>query len=291
LVGDGFAKAYEKNLGILRLKNGSWFQFLSNEMDVDKHSGAALHRVHFDEEPREEIYRENMMRLIDYGGEALFTMTPVLGLTWTFREFWEPWEKAREAGQSVEDLTLVQVDMDDNPYLDGKAKARILSGMSLEERQARKEGRFIHFAGQIYSEFSPDDHVVPEPEDVQGCSIVVGIDPGYRHMAAVVYLAVDEEERCVVFDEIAVQHATVQDVVREIQLRNLKWGVTPDWYVIDPSARNKNHQTGRSDQMEFVDNGIAPIPGQNSVTAGINRVKERLQTGRLVFSRFVWGDD
>src|ERR1019366_1626520 len=53
--------------------------------------------------------------------------------------------------------------------------------------------------------------------------------------------------------------------------------------VIDPASRNKSHQTGRSDQQEYADHGVMTIAGQNSVSAGINRVKERLQTeGRLV---------
>jgi phage terminase large subunit len=34
--------------------------------------------------------------------------------------------------------------------------------------------------------------------------------------------------------------------------------------------------------MEFTDHGIVTILGQNSVTAGINRVKERLQANRLL---------
>ena len=49
------------------------------------------------------------------------------------------------------------------------------------------------------------------------------------------------------------------------------------YYVIDPAARNKSHETGRSLQMEYADNGIVAIAGQNDVRAGINRVRERFQ--------------
>jgi hypothetical protein len=35
----------------LYFKNGSKFQFLTAEQDVDKHAGQTLDRVHFDEEP------------------------------------------------------------------------------------------------------------------------------------------------------------------------------------------------------------------------------------------------
>jgi hypothetical protein len=52
-------------------------------------------------------------------------------------------------------------------------------------------------------------------------------------------------------------------------------------FVIDPSAQNRLHQTGRSDQMEYADAGIYTVPGQNAVRAGINRVKTYLQTDAL----------
>ncbi len=38
------------------------------------------------------------------------------------------------------------------------------AGLSDEERQARKSGRFVSFAGLIYGSFSTNTHVVPEFE-------------------------------------------------------------------------------------------------------------------------------
>jgi phage terminase large subunit-like protein len=84
LEGDGWDKAYDKQRRMLWFSNGSWMQFLTFEQDVDKHSGAALHRVHFDEEPPSDIRRECLMRLIDFGGDELFTMTPLFGMSWMF---------------------------------------------------------------------------------------------------------------------------------------------------------------------------------------------------------------
>jgi hypothetical protein len=55
--------------------------------------------------------------------------------------------------------------------------------------------------------------------------------------------------------------------------------------VIDPSARNKHHQTGRSTQDEYRKHGIYTKPGQNDVTAGINAMKERFKTHRILLHR------
>src|SRR5439155_1088735 len=101
----------------------------------------------------------------------------------------------------------------------------------------------------------------------------------------------DVDGKLVVFDEIAMKGATVKEVCREMEMRDLRWGVErddgvilplrPNWTVMDPAARNKWTQTGRSDQQEFADNGVPTIPGQNAVSPGINRVKERLDAGAL----------
>lgn len=287
LVGGGFDRAYDKQRRRLSFKNGSVFSFMTYEQDVDKFGGAALHRVHYDEEPPKAIRKECEMRLVDYGGDELFTMTPLQGMSWMYDEIWEPWMKGR-----LEDGTVVVVDMDDNPHLDERTKQRVLKGLSAEERQARKSGRFVHFAGMIYGEFSRNEHVVPEIAELPpGVKVFVGIDPGMRHMAAVLWVYLTADDRMVVFDELGLQGHTVGQVAQAIHLRNQRWGrevdgrvipLQPAWYVIDPAARNVVHQTGRSDQMEFADHGIVTILGQNSVTAGINRVKERLQSHRLV---------
>lgn len=280
--GGSFDRAWDKQQRMLHFKNGSWIQFFSNDQDLDKFGGAALHRVVYDEEPRADIRRESLMRLIDYGGEELFGMTPLNGMSWTYDEIYEPWERGE-----LQDGRVVVVDMDDNPHLDRDTMKRVLSGLSDEERQARKSGRFVAFAGLIYPEFSTRLHVIPALSMVpQGVEVICAIDPGIRHMCAVLYSFVDWDDRMVIFDEVALQGATVRMVCQEIQKRNQRWGVVPRQYLIDPASRNRNNQTGRSDQAEFSDNGIVTIPAQNDVRAGINRVKERFQADepKLVFT-------
>lgn len=289
LVGGRFDKAYEKTNRRLNFKNGSSIDFLTFEQDLDKFGGAAKHRVHYDEQPPQDIRRESMMRLIDYGGDELFTLTPLTGMsTWMYDEVWEAWQKGH-----LPEATIIVVDMDDNPYLDEKTKARALAGLSKEEREARKSGRFVSFSGMIYGEdFKRHLHVIPEVDRVVSEKVYVGIDPGMRHMAAVVWAYLNAEGTMVVFDELALQGCTVRQVCEAIRKRNDRWGqrlengavapLVPSWYVIDPAARNIMHQTGRSDQAEYMEHGIVTILGQNDVIAGINRVRERLQAHRLL---------
>ena len=284
LRGGSFERAWDKQQLMLRFKDESWVQFMSNDQDLDKFAGAALHRVVYDEPPRQDIRRECLMRLIDYGGEELFGLTPTEGMSnWLYDDFYAPWEKLDEKGLSAEEIErllgarVLLVDMDDNPHLSREDKEWALSGLSELEREGRKTGRFVAFSGLIYPEFSKDRHVIPAEDEIpDGAEVFVGIDAGLRN-PAVVYAYLDSQDAMVVFDEIAPEYWTIPTVCREIDERNAKWGVTPQWYVIDPSVRNKNAQTGRSDQQEFMDNGIFPIPGQNDRRTGINKVKVRLE--------------
>jgi hypothetical protein len=278
LKGGSFDRAWDKVARMLRFKNGSWVQFFSNDQDLDKFGGAALHRVVYDEEPRADIRRECLMRLIDYGGEELYGCTPLHGMNWIYDEFFAPWERGQ---LSDEDVRIVVVDMDDNPYLNEQAKQWVLSGLSSEERASRKSGKFSAFAGLIFPEFTRE-HVIPELSSVpEGVEVFAGIDPGIRHLCAVLFCYLDQADTMVVFDEIALKDKTIRDICAEIGNRNDRWRVKPRWYVIDPAARNRNNQTGRGDQQEFADHGIYTFPGQTNERTGIDKVRQRLEADRL----------
>jgi hypothetical protein len=171
--------------------------------------------------------------------------------------------------------------MADNPALSAADIAMALRGMSKEEREARKEGRFVALHGLIYGDFNKERHVSPERPIPENVNVVVGIDPGMRNAAAVVWAYLTPDDTMVAFSEGYYHGFTAKQVCKAIFETNADFEINPIYYVIDPSAQNREHQTGRSTQMEYADNGIVTIAGQNSVSAGINRVRERFQTERL----------
>lgn len=282
LVGGSWSTAYDKNLRVLYFQNGSKFFFMTYEQEVRKMGGASIDRVHFDEEPPLAVFNECRLRVMAHGGDLVFTMTPVFGLTWTFDQLWK--QRGQQTAKDVyeaPDLGVVTVDMADNPTLGQKEIELALAGMSAEEKAARKEGKFVALHGLIYGDFKKDRHVTPERPIPENVNVVVGIDPGLRNFAGVVWAYLTPDDTMVVFHEGYYHGMTAREVCEEIHKANEALGVHPIYYVIDPAARNKEHQTGRSTQMEYADNGIVTIAGQNSVSAGINRVRERFQTDRL----------
>jgi|DEB0MinimDraft_3_1074331.scaffolds.fasta_scaffold00708_10 phage terminase large subunit-like protein len=280
LKGGSWDKAYDKQRRVLRFANGSWWDFLTYEQDLDKFSGAALHRVCYDEEPPgdkgEAIRQECRARLVDFGGDEVFAFTPLLGLSWAYDAIWER--------RHDDDVTVVQVDMDDNPHLDQDAKRDFLAGLTKEEAEARKSGKFVHFSGLFYPEYSDETHLreAPNRDHLKGQDIVVGIDPGFRR-TGVVWVAFDNDNGAFVFDEFYPQEMVVGPISEAIKDRNEFWGVDPI-YVIDPSARNRATINAEGVEAEFAREGIYCEHGQNDRASGILEVKARLQQHRLVFS-------
>lgn len=288
LYGGKWERAFNQQQRVLRLKNGSLIQFMTYKQEVSSMGGATLHRVHYDEEPPRDVAEENRIRVMRQGGDEILTMTPLQGLSWTFEEIYE--KVARDEYEvdkdvwETEDTGMVLVDMDDNPYLTEEAKRQTLRGYSPEVIEARKRGKYVHFAGLIYAEFDKHQHTLDDSyrDNINdSLNVVIGIDPGIRNRCAVVWVGLDHTEHVYVFDELYEQGATIAEVAQKIKLINAQWGVAPIYYVIDPAGRNKNFQTGRSDQMEFIDHGIVTIAGQHDVEAGINRIKERLRNQKL----------
>ncbi len=279
---EGSPGAYDKNMRVLHFANESKFFFQTYEQEVRKMGGASIDRVHFDEEPPLAVFNECRLRVMARGGDLIFTMTPLFGLSWTFDQQWQ--KRGGEVAKDVylaDDLSIVTADMEDNPVLGPKEIELALLGMSDEEKVARKEGKHVALHGLIFAEFKKDRHVSPQRPIPENVNVVVGIDPGMRHPAAVVWVYLTPDDTMVVFEAQRFSGMTAAQVCKRILEINEAYGVHPLYYVIDPNARNKEHQTGRSTQMEYADNGIVTIAGQNAVTAGINRVRERFQKEML----------
>lgn len=271
LEGGSWDKAYKKQLRKLKFANGSWFDFMTFEQDLDKFGGTTLHRIHYDEEPPEGIRKEGRMRLMKFGGDEVFTMTPLQGMTWMHDAIYE---RREEQG-----VTVVQVDMDDNPHLDDEAKRVALEGLTDEERQARKEGKFVHFAGLVFPEFSRARHIVgPVGRDhLAGQSIVVALDPG-ANFAGACWIGFDAENVALVFDELFLRDTNIALMSGAIHEKNKQLGLTPDYYVIDPSARNRTVSVNaEAIQAEFSRFNIHTIHGQADHEAGAFQIKRRLQ--------------
>lgn len=305
LRGGGFDEAFDKTLRVLWFRNGSSVQFMSSDQDVEKFAGADLDRVHFDEEPPPPngfaIFRENRKRLIDRAGQLMFTMTPLLGLTWTYDEVYL---RRNEPRFHVEQWSML-----DNPHLPEEEVAEEIAACRTEkERRAVIEGEFVHFRGRVLEQFDEDHDVVDPPARglVQGLDVLIGYDPGVSR-SGLVFAGFDRENGMLVFDELYLsntplvyiehlpngrarmrQHRAPErpSIVERVAEKCRWWGVHPAYWVIDPTARIRDLATAReSVQSALLRAGVSVVPGQNDREAGILELQGRTESGGLRVSR------
>ena len=280
LRGGAWDKAFDKVKRNLHFKRGDRINFMSTEQDPNKFGGQAFHRIHFDEEPSGpnawKIYRESRMRLIDYGGDMVFSMTPLMETDWIEDKLWEQRGSDRVFG--------IQASMRDNPYLSEEEIDEALADLTAEERQAVEHGQFVSFAGKFYPEFTREVHVLVATPDISEMDVVVAIDPGSR--TGVVWVAFDADNTAVVFDEFFPDGMVVPDVAAEIKKRNEMWGIEPS-FVIDPAARIRTGPSQEQFTTEYARHGIYCGSGQNERGPGIMEVKRRLQKKGIFFTEGV----
>lgn len=274
LLGGKWDKAYSDGRRTLRFRNGSEFRFFSYKQDKSQLGGSSVHRVWFDEPPPETHRNECLARLIQFGGDELFTMTPLHGVSWLEKEVWK--------NRHLPGITVVKGSGYDNPVVSKKSLDRIIAKYPEDERQARLYGDFVHFSGRIFKEFTEADHVVDaiDPKDLANHEVVIGIDPGWDHGFAVTFNAFDAQGCCLTFDEMNLRGATVERVVSEMRQKLGYWNVEPSYYVIDgKGGKQTSVITGYNTRKEFARYGISCRYAKNTPNSwgpSVNRMKTML---------------
>lgn len=151
------------------------------------------------------------------------------------------------------------------------------------------EGSFDTKAGRIFEEFVRELHIVPfaqQFEIPEGWERFRSIDHGQNNPTSCHWYAVDFDGNIWVYKEYYKPSASVSVHTRNILDMSLVMGpggLKPEpisYTVIDPSTHGKTREKDGytySVADEYFDAGISTVRGQNSVEAGINRVKEYLK--------------
>lgn len=286
LTNGSWEDSYDKQGRLLTLENGSQMDFLTYEMDAEKHAGTSRDFLWFDEEPPEHIFNEDLLRTVDVRGKWYLTMTPVLGMTWLYYSYYEP---IVVNGIENKYVALYQAPTEDNPYLPEGAIDIVLEGMSDEEKQARKYGKFMAASGLIYPEFHPGIHCI-EPFDPGGIvhPVVTAMDHGLRNPTAWLWSYVDNEGRIVVFHEHYETEKTIVNHATDVRIYEglHRLGPKISYRIGDPSIANRVAVgNGGSIQSEYADNDVFIGLGNNDVTYGINRTRRMFQSQGILITR------
>lgn len=127
--------------------------------------------------------------------------------------------------------------------------------------------------GCVYSEFSPDVHVVGgDGAEFEG-TLVAGMDFGVRAPSVVVWGKVLPDGSLLIVDEYAEVGRRLGDHVAAIRAR--RWG-EPAWIGIDPAGAARNEQTGVSNLLAMRSMHLEARAQRLGVGPGIERVRSML---------------
>lgn len=273
LRGGTWSDAYEASTRTLYLENGSFVELMSYDQDLDKFAGTSRDFVHFDEEPPETIYTENMARLIDRKGRCWITMTPVEGMTWIYDTIYE---KGLFGDPTIK---ITEVGMEENPYLDQEEVKIFLNSLSEDEKEARGHGKFVQMGGLVYKQFDPRIHVIEDIDlealrNPRAYKWYLSLDHGFNNPTAVLWHAVDLDNNVVTFAEHYESQRIIDYHAAVIHERNSAHRRIPDLNICDPALAQKQAVTGTSIQTEYAIRGIGFVLGNNDVQTGVAKVSQ-----------------
>jgi phage terminase large subunit-like protein len=204
------------NMRVLHKPTGKWSRlaFKSYEQKASKFQGTAKHLIRLDEQPPDDVAAECKMRTITTGGQMIETFTPLKGMTTRVQHY-------LEGGEGVFCLT---VGWDDAPHLTEAIKAEALRGLPPHEIEARTKGTPVMGEGLILP--IQWDTVAADlpPGGVPGYwRQICGIDFGFDHPAAAVWIAYDADRDCVwMVDAYRERHWTAPQHAARINARG-RW--------------------------------------------------------------------
>lgn len=279
LIDGSFDKSWNSQGLIFTFANGSTIDFLTHGMELDKHGGVPRHAIFFDEEPPQNIFNENMMRLIDYDGWWVIAATPVRGMGWTFDLLWEPVENAIKNDEPHE-VDIFTLSAAKNPYLKAQDRTRFMVGMSKEEREIREEGKFVARAGLVFPQFAIETHVIDAdafglpPKNWEWYS---SADVGWRHPTAWLWHAVSPNGDIVTFAEHYASEMTVAEHAVVLREREASFHRTAEPIRIgDPAMKQVTGAVGTSYLAEYANEGfyigVEGIP--HDVMIGVEKMQQ-----------------
>lgn len=239
---------------------------------------------HIDEPIPEAMWKAIARGLVDRGGHAWFTCTPLT----------EPWiddafvpDLGSDRGLtatsfSSNDRFMMTGSMDDNPHLKPEDRESFLSWLTPDERECRRHGLPASFSGLVYKEFSWNVHVLREPpvgwkswsNPPADHTLRFAIDYHPRKPHAVLFIATSPLDYHYVYAEIWYS-CLMSELVTEIK-RVLNGAEPTVPGLIDPLASTPNRVTDLTPLEEVLRLGLPVMPATKDPHNGILKVKETL---------------
>jgi PBSX family phage terminase large subunit len=170
----------------------------------------------------------------------------------------------------------------DNPYLPKNFITNLTVGKAIGWIRKYIDCSLEVKNGAVYPDFHK--HIVPDFPIPPNWKRVVGYDRGWRDETAIIFGAIEPKTGVIyVYKEyyVAQQPTSYHADQMKLMLSGLKMYNNPQ---ADPTVLQKNDRDGRSYQEYFFRrSGVYLEPANNSISTGIDKVRDYMYTGKLKF--------
>jgi len=245
-------------------KNGSTMYFKGSD-NPDSLRGRGLTLVIGDEAAfiKKEVWSKILRpALSDKKGEAILGSTPN-GFNW-FKDLYD--------GGTSWSKYLWPTAL--NPLITEDELLAVQAEISMDEYRQEFLAEFITKAGRVYDEFTGSNVIPLWSPDPQEYDIYIGMDFGYAHHTAVVFMAVQRStmNQVIQFDEIYVKKTQMDDIINIIRLKlnahNLNQTMIELGYT-DPASNADELSSGLSPVDMLRNAGFRIINKGSTINAGI----------------------
>jgi len=248
------------------LKNGSVFDILSHEQDVEQFEGWKGHIAWFDEPPPRDRYIATLRGLVDYHGRSWLTLTPLT----------QPWIYDEIYTKQDSNIFTVTMDIRDNPHIPAAAIADFERTLTEEEKEARIHGRFLHLTGLVYKEFDPNIHICESVNVGERWTRYFAIDPHERMPTACLWLAVDPHGNHFIYDELWLGDMDIEQISHAIHAQ--EGDLKPQVRMIDPHNDKDNVAAGGFNiRKELMKYGVFCQRANSDPQLGKSRIRQALK--------------
>jgi phage terminase large subunit-like protein len=254
--------------------------FKAFEQGEQKFMGSSIHEIWLDEQPPDGLFTQCITRTANTAGHVTMTFTPEDGMTPVIHQFMNN----RQKGQC-----LLQATWEDAPHITKEVKDQLLAVYSEHERDMRSKGIPLFGSGPVF--MVPDEDLAIDPFEIpEYWPCIIGLDIGWEHPTAVVWLRWDREsDTMYVVDCYRQNKATVAVHAGAISARDS----APVAWPHDGMIHEKGSGVTMADQYRA--HGIQMLPswftnplavgepgkGNYKVEPGINAMHEAMQQGRF----------
>lgn len=276
-------------------KNGSITYLLSNDQKDMSFEGTNGHYVWADEPIDHNKYTGLRRGLMDWSGHMWMTMTPI-SQPWIHDVVYTRANEPNKAGYVAVRLFKFSIwdnCIDNGGYIRREDIEEFLSDLDEAELEARLHGNFIHLAGRVFKQWQPEaPYWVSQYKIPESWPRIVGIDPHPRKPIAVLWMAIDPDNRIIVYRELFDRRLkTVDDVADKIkELEGWTWNQSQKkWLrgrnaetittrIIDSSAQEQERTSGDTIRKRFATVGIhCSLAQKQNADAGYDAIKEALK--------------